>query len=182
VQIAVDGRVNAIIVRGDQTTMAQVRALIASLDGMHSVVAKPVEDRPTKVFSLRFAEAAEVARILSTTLATGKVAVASDSRTNSLIVSGSNRDLDTVMSLVQNLDRAERQRGFNAFRQPDIRVFTLSHATAADVARVLNAMEKDRSEASVSSDDYSNTVIVRAAPPKMAEVENLIRKLDVKKG
>jgi len=122
-----------------------------------------------------------------------QLAITVDSRTNSLIVSGTPTYLDLVAKVVEDLDKLEAN-------ERDVYVYQLRNAVAADVARVVSefvdteqrkligTLSPDQlgsaarlleREITIKGDDASNTVLVSASPRYMARVKEMIKQLDV---
>jgi type II secretion system protein D len=122
-----------------------------------------------------------------------QLAITVDSRTNSLIVSGTPTYLDLVEKVVTELDKLEAN-------EREIFVYQLRNAVAADVAKVVGAfVEQEQKklvgtlspdqlgsaarllerEITIEGDKQSNTVLVSASPRYMDRVKEIIRKLDV---
>jgi type II secretion system protein D len=116
-----------------------------------------------------------------------------DSRTNSLIVSGTPTYLDLVSQVVEELDNLEAN-------EREVYVYQLRNAVAADVAKVIgefvdqeqrklvstlsvdqlgSAARLLEREITIQGDEKSNTVLVSASPRYMDRVKEMIRQLDV---
>lgn len=122
-----------------------------------------------------------------------QLAITIDSRTNSLIVSGTPKYLDLVAKVVDELDRLEAN-------EREVFVYQLRNSVAADVARVISEFVDQEQqklistlsvdqigsaarllerEVTISGDQQSNSVLVSASPRYMNRVKELIRQLDV---
>ncbi|MCH2203751.1 MAG: hypothetical protein MK102_17425 [Fuerstiella sp.] len=123
---------NSVLILAPQLELSGILELAKKLD------TKLVPDSEFQVFELKHAIASQVVTALTTFyesrpgLATRVRAVA-DVRTNSVIVQGHPRDLTEVQHLVDGLDSDEP----GAVHQ--IKVIELKHATAEELAEVLNA-------------------------------------------
>ena len=116
-----------------------------------------------------------------------------DSRTNSLIVSGTPTYLELVSKVVKDLDQQETNIR-------DTYVYKLRNAQASEVARVVSefvaedqrkfveTLDNDQlpsaarlleREVTIVGDEKSNTVLVNASPQYMQEVQTIIEELDV---
>ncbi len=105
-----------------------------------------------------------------------------DERTNSLIVVGSEQDIDTIRRLVDQLD-VERPTGAD-----NIHVTYLRNADANDVAPSLEAAvaglrltdpTDPRQQIQVTSDPSTNSLIIVASPQDFAMISGIIEKLDI---
>jgi len=122
-----------------------------------------------------------------------QLSITVDTRTNSLLVSGTPRYLDLVEQVVHELDTKEAN-------EREQFVYPLKNAVAADVARVVgDFVEEDQQklvetlgadqigsanrllerEVTIVGDEKSNTVLVSASPRYMGQVKDMIAQLDV---
>ncbi|MCH2142523.1 MAG: hypothetical protein MK077_05955 [Phycisphaerales bacterium] len=122
-----------------------------------------------------------------------QLAITVDSRTNSLIVSGTPAYLDLVESVIDELDSAKAN-------ERDSHLYQLRNATASEVASVLgdfveteqqklietigvdqlgSAARLLEREVTIRGDDKSNSLLVSASPRYMERIQGLIKELDV---
>jgi len=122
-----------------------------------------------------------------------QLSITVDSRTNSLLVSGTPKYLDLVEQVVSELDT-------KTANERETLVYPLRNAVAEDVARVISdfvATEQQKliqtlgtdelgsasrlleREVTIVGDEKSNTVLVSASPRYMGRVEEMIKELDV---
>ena len=122
-----------------------------------------------------------------------QLSITVDSRTNSLLVSGTPSYLDLVSRVVEELDALEAN-------ERDTFVYPLRNATAADVASVIGQFIQEEQqkllgtlsdeqlgsasrllerEVTIVGDEKSNTVLVSASPRYMERVQEIIHELDV---
>lgn len=111
-----------------------------------------------------------------------------DDRTNSLIVAGSQNDLETIRALIYRLESADTQARYSE-------VYKLRNAAAADVANSLTqfitqslnvysganfftAYQQLQRQVVIVAEPVSNTILVSATPQYFAEIKRLIEKLD----
>jgi len=101
-----DGPVVRILTITQQTAERRARNETA-LEGKKVILS----DLPTSRFRLSYADAAEMAKLLTALqfTADGRAAIQSEPRTNMLIVQASQADLDQISELIADLDRAEPQ-------------------------------------------------------------------------
>jgi general secretion pathway protein D len=111
-----------------------------------------------------------------------------DDRTNSLIVAGSQNDLDTIGALIRRLEAADvQQRMFE--------VYKLRNASAADVATNVQTLMTNALNATNTAgfntgyaqlirnvqlvpEPVSNTVLISATPQYFAEIKRIIERID----
>jgi type II secretion system protein D len=127
----------------------------------------------------------------------GLVFISSDERTNKLIVTASEENLDSIAKMIEDLDTSD-------VAQAEIRVFLLSYAVAEDVAdeledllegaggRFVPPWERRRmrergmmtgtkgiqGEVNIVSDERLNAVVVSSDPQNFPLVEEIIEQLD----
>ena len=122
-----------------------------------------------------------------------QLSITVDSRTNSLIVSGTPTYLDLVAQVVEELDQLEAN-------EREVFVYQLRNSVADEVARVIgefvdqeqkklvgtltadqlgSASRLLEREITIQGDKQSNTVLVSASPRYMERVKEMIKKLDV---
>jgi len=147
--------------------------------------AAPGAKAEVRVFLLKNAAAAEAAKVLTQIFRGDKptLAIAADERTNSLVIRGSADDLAVAEAVLQRLDDAPARDGKKPERpeKPQLRVFSLKSAGAAEVAKVLQTLlggEGNKNFRAVV-DAPSNSVLVYASEEQLAEIEALVVRLDV---
>ncbi|MBW2681961.1 MAG: type II secretion system secretin GspD [Deltaproteobacteria bacterium] len=151
------------------------------------------------VVPLKNASASSLAKILSTIFqksfipqkgvkagAKSRVKVVPYERVNALVVLAGSGEIARVKSLISLLD-TEVERG-----EGNIHVFYLQNATAAELAKVLNALpvkqkdDKNKGKApaisknvKIMADEETNALIITATRDEYAVLENVIKKLDI---
>ncbi|MGB2824170.1 MAG: secretin N-terminal domain-containing protein, partial [Phycisphaerae bacterium] len=133
VTIIADARANTLIVGASPHDMKLAESLITQLDD-----AEAKGGTALKSFTLEKADATQVANTLQTLYqaqgaAAGAVTIGVDERTNTLIVSAGPTDLKRIEDLIKQLDKVQLTS------VTEIRVFTLNHADAAELAQVLTS-------------------------------------------
>jgi type II secretion system protein D len=122
-----------------------------------------------------------------------QLAITVDSRTNSLIVSGTPAYLDLVASVIDELDALDAN-------EREMFLYQLRNATASEVAEVLgdfveteqrklietigvqqlgSAARLLEREITIRGDDKSNSVLVSASPRYMERIKEVINELDI---
>ncbi len=123
---------NELLVVGRAENVKTVEMLVEKLDQ------PAVPDAQFRVFQLKYATAATAQAAISGFFASrgglSPVVVATvDARTNGLIVQASPRDMQQVAELLAKLDTPNSQW------QKEVRIIKLEHATASDVAQILQS-------------------------------------------
>ena len=206
-RVSADARNNQLIVTGPPQSMALMEELIRQLDTL------PGAEAQVKVFTILNGDATQLATMLQTLfgLQTGGGAgqlpfgaqsvtgsgetslvplrFSVDTRTNSIIATGSAGDLAVVYNILVRLDEA-------GIRQRELRVFRLKNTSAEAVADALNsfltsqmqllqqqgqlvsALELIEQQVIVEDEPVTNSLIVSATPRRLPEIEKIIEDLD----
>ena len=196
-----DVRTNSLMITGPPESMEFVEALIAQLD-VRSAVAQ------IKVYPVENADATSLAMMLRTLMPSSvsmtvgpqlpasedegslvPVRFSVDTRTNCIIVTGSEGDLGIIEALILRLDQEGIERRTNE-------VYRLKNAPATDVARSINEFlrsermvqqaapgttspfQQIESEVIVVPEPVSNSLIISATPRFFDEMMELVEKLD----
>ncbi len=191
------------LVNADAVAMAEILTDLFNLARRGNLyVLKPREPQASEAGVVPAAMAGAgnpaVAQLLSSELTAvpddrQELSLTVDSRTNSLICSGTPLYLDLVQEVVDNLDSQEAN-------EREVLVFPLRNAVAAEVAEVINRFveeEQDKliqtlspeqlgsaarlleREVTIVGDEKSNTVLVSASPRYLPQVHEMIIQLDV---
>lgn len=184
---------------------------VMMLTGRAAVVNRLVEiiervdragDEEVEIIKLKYASASEMVRIIdSINKSQGKQAgaaaksdprVVADDRTNSIIVSGDVKARQRLINLITRMDQELESSG-------NTRVLFLNYAKAEDLVKVLQgvsasiqAEEQGSSsggrrsggtsrEVSIDSHEDSNALVITAEPDMMRSLEEVIRRLDVRR-
>jgi general secretion pathway protein D len=149
------------------------------------------------IIPVEYADAAKLVNILNSVFKTtqkGKVApqkditFVADERTNVIVVLASEADTESIRQLVRNLDK-ETPKG-----QAKIHVYYLEHATAEDLAKVLQDIPQQTGAAEkggkptapvvsdkvrITADKATNSLIIMADLEDYLVLEGIIRKIDI---
>jgi len=133
VTIIADPKINALIIGADKDDLAVAESLISRLDSP-----PPTAGQVVRAFPILKADAARVAQTLErlyqaqrgAAAATG-IAISVDERSNTILVSAAPADMDGVADLIKKLDTAP------ITDVTEIRIFTLRHADASQLATIL---------------------------------------------
>jgi type II secretory pathway component GspD/PulD (secretin) len=123
---------------------------------------------------LKYARAADVAKILCAISDDGSVAV--DERTNSLVLTCDTATIAERAKLVEQMEKAARD-----VPPSGPRVITLKSASAAEMAKLLRELYRDAGKSSgFSAAAFGGRLVLRCSPELAQEIEALVRELDVK--
>ncbi len=180
---------NAIIISDVSANIDRIRGIIERMD--RSAV------QQTDIVKLRYAVAEDVVRMLdqlskSEAKATGatdpEVLLVADPRTNSVLINGDELERARLRTLVRHLDTPLEQSG-------NVKVVYLEYADAKETAEVLTKVMKNISqlegaeakkagsagESTIEADEGTNALIITAATDKMAALEAVIQRLDIRR-
>ena len=103
--LAVDERTNSIIAQGSAEQLDIARALITRLDAVEAAAAPGARTQtPPKFFALHNAQASDIVRVMRSILEGHPVTIGVDERSNSIIVSAAEKEMEVVAALLQRLD------------------------------------------------------------------------------
>ena len=173
------------------STPANLRALAAVVDLLDTPSTGGMNT--FRIFTLKHADAASLQRVLADltpqqSRADEKPVVSLDERSNALIVTGSEKTLDIVESLIEQLD-VDLPADLKG-----IRIVILQHADATSVAASMQRLLDERARQRgggrgrgqgtdpmrvvVIADPRSNSLLVSASPENFELVQSLVSQLD----
>ena len=132
---------------------------------------QPVID--TTVFQLNYANAKDIEKII-TGLVSSAGTVSVDERLNSLIVRDTAENVAQIKQILETLDVEAPQ----AIPVIDTAVFRLNYANAKNIENAIKALVS--SDGKVGVDERLNSIIVRDTVENVAQIKQVIEKLDVK--
>ncbi len=202
VRITPDPRTNTLVISAPAESIELLEALVARLDELPASIAQ------IKVFSIVNGDAAALVEMLRTLLGVSAIAAGGpqlagalgepslaplrfsvDTRTNSIIASGSAGDLSIVEAILLRLDDSDSQERKST-------VYRLKNAPAVDVAVAINEFlrserqvqlaapgaispfQQIESEVVVVPEPVSNSLIVSATPRYYDEIVRIVEDLD----
>ena len=190
---------NALIITDNAANIQRLEKIIAAID-------RPGVGQQIVIIPLLHADATKLAKLLSGMFTNKKgqiiaaegqpriaqtppITFLADERTNTLIISASENDIGRARELVAMLDKA------TPLGSERIRVFYLEHATAEDLAKVLQEVpSKSESAASgeggkkqpllsekvrIMADKATNSLIITAEKDDFQVLEEIIGQLDI---
>lgn len=186
-------RTNSIMITDTSANIHHIAQVIQQLDiegSRENVLMFPLAYASAEVLSeqiLRILDENRTAttppgRVRSAQIEGQTTKVLPDERTNSLIVVGSEQDIDTIRRLVAQLD-VERPTGAD-----NVHVTYLKNADANDVAPSLEAAlagmrltdaTDPRQQIQVTADPSTNSLIIVASPQDFAMISGIVEKLDI---
>ena len=202
VDVAIDALSNSLIVSANKDNLELVKGLVEKIDAVPAA-----EQGVVRLYALKNADAQRIATMLQGLITQGlykpgaataknnpilvareKVAIQTDLRTNTLIISASDENFAVLEKIIKAVDAADDFATLG-----DIRLFTLSNANAVRLAPILNQFftAKRTAEQSVTggtatrslpvnvfADSRTNTLLVTGSRESFNAIEEMIKKLD----
>lgn len=171
----IDG-VDLLILRGHQRDVERAQRIIEEIERLSAETEPAIEIRPLAHVDCS-AMAALVSKLYEQVFSTrrGDVSITALVKPNALLLAGRPENVRTVAELVARLDQPVAPH-------TQFQVFRLRHAAADDAVGQLRSFFDGRTELGarvrVTGDFRSNSLIVQAAPRDMAEVAELIGRID----
>nr|WP_312323119.1 type II secretion system secretin GspD [Acinetobacter oleivorans] len=166
IRIIADNRTNRILVKGDPETRKRIRHMIEMLD-------VPSADRlgGLKVFRLKYASAKNLSEILQ-----GLVTGQSVSSSNSNNSSNSSNPINNLMGNNQNSSSNTSGSNGSSISTPSINLNGNSNSSNQN-----NISSFSQNGVSIIADNAQNSLVVKADPQLMREIESAIQQLDVRR-
>lgn len=167
IRIIADNRTNRILVKGDPETRKRIRHMIEMLD-------VPSADRlgGLKVFRLKYASAKNLSEILQG-LVTGQAVSSSNSNNSS---SNSSNPINNLMGNNQNSSSNTSGSNGSSISTPSINLNGNSNNNNQN-----NISSFSQNGVSIIADNAQNSLVVKADPQLMREIESAIQQLDVRR-
>ena len=196
VDVQPDALSNALVVSANKQNLELIHQLLEKLD------AEPVATGGVlQTFTLQHADVQRVAAMLQSLVQQGvyrpglsaaggrrspndALAIAADPQSNTLIVSASPGNMTIVKELINQLDTTQYSAA------SDIKLYTLKHARASYLARVLQQFFQARRAGesgqrsvpvTVTADDRTDTLLITGSKESFAAVDHIINQLDSEK-
>ncbi|MDG1302854.1 MAG: type II secretion system secretin GspD [Pseudomonadales bacterium] len=112
-----------------------------------------------------------------------KITLVASERTNSIVIKGDPGSISRVVALITQLDIPANRAG-------TIQVVRLAHSDAAELATILKELISQNGKGdkpgqdiatSIQADEALNALVIKADPSTMAELKDIIAKLDVRR-
>ncbi|EHU1360020.1 type II secretion system secretin GspD [Acinetobacter baumannii] len=167
IRIIADNRTNRILIKGDPQTRKRIRHMIEMLD-------VPSADRlgGLKVFRLKYASAKNLSEILQG-LVTGQAVSSSNNSNNS---SNSLNPINSLIGNNQNSGSNTSGSSGTSISTPAINLNGNSNSSNQN-----NITSFNQNGVSIIADNAQNSLVVKADPQLMREIESAIQQLDVRR-
>ena len=172
VSLGVDSRTNSLVFQGPPEAARLVEAMLLKFD-----TPETEPERAMHVLYLKYAEAGEVAKVLTGTLDAKNARWSVDSRRNCIVLYGTREAADLAKNLIAELDRPVSPREPEA----ETRVYQVKQADPSTVLAVLQTMLAGHAGVRVALDPKTNSVVMAAPPEQLKTAAELIKLLDVPK-
>lgn len=164
IRIIADTRTNRIVLKGDTATRKRIRQMIEMLD-------VPAADRlgGLKVFRLKYASAKNLAEILQGLVSGQSLSGSSNSNSssNNNVMNNSNNN---------NSGSSSSSSSSSSISTPSINLGAGSNSSNQNSITSFNA-----NGVSIIADDSQNSLVVKADPQLMREIESAIQQLDIRR-
>jgi len=131
---------------------------------------RPAEPSTIRVYVLKYAQAENVARMVSATIG-DEAKCAAERAGNRLVVSAPPAVFDKIDQLILQLDQSQKEE------QRETIVIQLQHASANDLARMLQDTLSD-ANIQLRAWDRTNCIVVNGSKAGIERVKSLIKELD----
>jgi hypothetical protein len=140
-----------------------------------------VKNEGYEVLKLKFLNAADFAKTADALLG-GKAAglrIVAEPVTNSVLASGTPKQIDELRRLIVALDGADAAPGASE-TAPQTRLLPLKYAKVADMVKLLqDVYGKENKSFRTGADERTNSLVLYGPPRQLEEIQALINKLDV---
>jgi len=182
VQIELLEGLDVVVIRGNQRDVEKVTEIIAQIEQLSRETEPIIE-----IYQLREVDCTSMAKLVTPLYdkvfspRQGSISITPLVKPNALLLVGRDTSVEAALDLIRRLDQPVLPR-------TQFRVFSLRHAAAANAQETIEEFfdrsEQDDDEqglatkVKVTADIRSNSLIVQAAPRDMAEVAEMIAKID----
>jgi len=178
-----DPAANRLVVSGATHELDMIERIVKTLDTVNA------QSSGTKIFQLKYSNAQQMASVLSTALvevnrfgrSVPRVSIGSDPTSNTLIVSGQPKDLQSAVSIIEQLDAK------NSKEPRQMHIIPLKAGHASEISTRLRQLYLDKVKNEpltgettplLMGDDASNRLIITASNAQMAIIEEMVRQLE----
>jgi general secretion pathway protein D len=175
---------NALIISDHASNIARLAEIVNRIDVAESSTTEVVQLKESWVEDIvALLEQLAPEQIGKSAKGPNKVTLVASERTNSIVIRGDPGSIRKVVALIEQLDIPANRAG-------TIQVIRLAHSDAAELATILKELvaqngKGDKTgqdiETSIQADEGLNALVIRADPTAMAELREIIAKLDVRR-
>ena len=175
---------NALIISDHASNIARLAEIVNRID--------VVESSTTEIVQLKEAWVEDMVALLEQLApeqigkgakGPNKITLVASERTNSIVIKGDPGSISRVVALIKQLDIPANRAG-------TIQVVRLAHSDAAELAAILKELISQNGKGdkpgqdiatSIQADEALNALVIKADPSTMAELKDIIAKLDVRR-
>jgi general secretion pathway protein D len=175
---------NALIISDHASNIARLAEIVNRIDVAESSTTEVVQLKESWVEDIvALLEQLAPEQIGKSAKGPNKVTLVASERTNSIVIRGDPGSIRKVVALIEQLDIPANRAG-------TIQVIRLAHSDAVELATILKELvaqngKGDKTgqdiETSIQADEGLNALVIRADPTAMAELREIIAKLDVRR-
>ena len=175
---------NALIISDHASNIARLAEIVNRIDVVQSSTTEIVQLKEAWVEDMvALLEQLAPEQIGKGAKGPNKITLVASERTNSIVIKGDPGSISRVVALIQQLDIPANRAG-------TIQVVRLAHSDAAELAAILKALISQNGKGdkpgqdiatSIQADEALNALVIKADPSTMAELKDIIAKLDVRR-
>lgn len=168
--IIIDKKTNTLVVKDTPAALENLKKMIEALDRINSS-----DKIVTRLITLDHADVTKIKAMLQSSLTPETGVLEVDNRTNMLVITDLESNVNRLESIIKKLDAAKNTS----------KVIQCKYVNSEDLKTTLNASLK--TVLGVTSDSYliesdktTNSLIVTASPINLGKIESFVNKLDVR--
>ena len=175
---------NALIISDHASNIARLAEIVNRIDVVQSSTTEIVQLKEAWVEDMvALLEQLAPEQIGKGAKGPNKITLVASERTNSIVIKGDPGSISRVVALIQQLDIPANRAG-------TIQVVRLAHSDAAELAAILKELISQNGNGdkpgqdiatSIQADEALNALVIKADPSTMAELKDIIAKLDVRR-
>ncbi len=175
---------NALIISDHASNIARLAEIVNRIDVAESSTTEIVQLKEAWVEDMvALLEQLAPEQIGKSAKGPNKITLVASERTNSIVIKGDPGSIRRVVALIEQLDTPANRAG-------TIQVVRLAHSDAAELATILKELISQNRKGdkpgqdiatSIQADEALNALVIKADPTTMAELKDIIAKLDVRR-
>ncbi len=168
--IIVDKKSNTLIIKDTPAALETIKKMIETIEKLNGM-----DQTATRLITLNYADAAKIKTMLAQSLTPEIGAMEVDSRTNTLIITDLESNINKLHDIIKKLDSSRTTS----------KIIQCKYVASEDLKATLNASLKTVLGANsetflIESDKTTNSLIVTASAINLGKIESFIRELDVR--
>ncbi len=168
--IMVDKKSNTLIIKDTPAALETIKKMIETLEKLNSM-----DQTATRLIALNYADAAKIKTMLTQSLTPEIGAMEVDSRTNTLIITDLESNINKLHAIIKKLDSSRSTS----------KIIQCKYVSSDDLKATLNSSLKtvlgSNSETFlIESDKTTNSLLITASAINLEKIESFINELDVR--